>query len=208
MEAPRSMNTQVVSTDPHALSAPGLRPAAHAFDLSVELEFALNADEAQRRAEIGLCSVDDIDLLRILARMPVGAEISPASLTRTAVRALRRAPAGSVHVRRGFLMRLLEVPGVVTSARATGSSWSQCLREVSNYASYCRREVLLTRDADGWDLAALESDWYGVGLASTSAPTEWIIAPREFVHARTTAASWRLAERAFGLMNEQGPGRL
>lgn len=160
-------------------------------------------DEIERRAEAGIGGILDERLLEALLVLPVDIPVPAEALDADTQRELSAAPPGCVDFVGHTVVRRAVSPIRVLSAGVCAATWSDGLRQAGQFASYCERYAVLTGPAEDIDHAAMEANFYGIGLATLTRGSEslrWIVRPASFRATRETVASWHFAESAFEAM--------
>lgn len=154
-------------------------------------------DEAVRRRRCQVSTLEDRDLLRVLAGLPYAVPVAREGLSDVQRRALDAAPAGVVESTGDSVTRIAQPLLRVHAAVVLHQHWDVGLTKASVFAGVCPRVLVLTAPAaiDAFDLT--EAQFYGIGVIDASNPDELKalvlpdLTPRPF-----GPVSWRLTEIA------------
>ena len=151
-----------------------------------------NTAEITRRRAAGLGGVTNLGWLDLLMDLPAGL---PVPLGRTDLRTLRRLPKGCLEITAHDVVRQLTKPLDVEVAITIRPRFRQGLAHAGRFAPYCTRVLALTGTPRNLTNAAIEADFWRIGLIINAATDpEVIVAPEPFVTQRHTPAAWAFAE--------------
>jgi hypothetical protein len=154
-----------------------------------------NREEIARRRAVGLTAVTRLDQLDRMMELPAGLPVPYPSLKAVDRRAIQRFPSGCVEYRVAGVVRLLTAPLDVKLAIAVRSRFPAGLVQAGRFAPFCARALALTGTPRNLRDAAIEADFWGIGLIIKAASTpELVVAPTLFERRRHTPAGWAFAE--------------
>lgn len=191
----------------------------HVRAAEVVLEVELDREELRRRRRSGVGQILSLDLLNVLARMPVASVQDvqhPSDYLWRLLRTGERQAALALEAIEGpgaaRVVRRAVEPLSVRHARVRAGSWRTGLTVASRFAPYCSRELVLGQLPTDEVGLELEAAYLGVGISiGTSDPAEpvkRIIEPAPFVVARHTGARWLFAERLGARYLQGGSSRV
>lgn len=160
------------------------------------------ADERQRRADVLLGPLLGYADLCALAELPVDLPVPVRSVDRDAAHRLAALPFGAVDVEAGAFTRRAVEAVRVREVVHQGARWSTALEQVSRFAPYARRSVVLPRMPRNVARVRTDAAYYGVGVCvDTGADREWIAAPAPCRPRRYTPACWLFDETLLAAMS-------
>jgi hypothetical protein len=181
--------------------SPGPVIAARLRGVDVHCVLELDRGEHERRQAAGVGAISDRHVLNALMELVPGVEVSRASLSGSARRALRREAAEATTAGSRTVARLAQPPLSVPLVVVQGTRWARGVDRASRFGPYCARVLSLSRlPADAAELL-LEASYLGVGVACPDNPRVVPFAP--FTPMRFTASSWAFAEAAYAQFLDQ-----
>lgn len=168
------------------------------FDTSATIEHRTDHEEHDRRRRQGLGHVDSMELLDVLMGLPAWTAVPLSSMSKPALRVLRRAPEGIVRFTPSSVTRLAAQPVAPILAIVYSPRWEEGLERASRFAAYCPRMLVVRKPPANADEALAEASWYGIGVAvgSRSARTT-VLEPEPLADWQPTVAWWRFCERVY-----------
>jgi hypothetical protein len=151
-----------------------------------------NRAEFERRQAIGLGGVTNLGHLDLMMELPAGLPVMP---NLADGRTLCRLPAGCVDITAEGVVRQLTKPLDVKLAITIRPRFPQGLVQAGRFGAYCTRVLALTGKPRNLRDAAIEADFWGIGLiVNATTEPELVVAPEPFVPQRHTPAAWAFAE--------------
>ncbi|MGD0561175.1 MAG: hypothetical protein ABSA93_40155 [Streptosporangiaceae bacterium] len=163
------------------------------------LAYQVDAAEHDRRRKAGLGAVTRLEWLDTLMAMPVGLPVPLQSMTITEQKTMQRLPPGCLDYRQSGVIRRLARPIGMYLVIVDDADWRRGLVRSGAYIG-CTRILAVPPTVAGLDEAALEADYWGVGLMISGRPlssSRVIVPPQRFVPTVYTAASWRFCEEMY-----------
>jgi hypothetical protein len=163
------------------------------------LAYQIDAVEHDRRRRAGLGAVTRLGWLDTLMAMPLGMPVPLQSLTADEQDRARKLPRGCVDQNDEGLIRRLVRPINMYLVIVEDTDWRRGLIRSGAYIG-CTRILVVSPDLAELDDAALEADYWGVGLmVSGQLPgsSRVVVPPEPFVPKIYTAASWRFCEEMY-----------
>lgn len=168
------------------------------FGVDAVVAYRADRREIERRAAVGAAELSDRRALDLLMSLPLGVAVPVESLSAAERRRLRQLPRGSVSRPDGVVVRQATQPIQIDLAVVPGRTWTVTKERAEWFTPFCARAVLLDGPLRRREDAAMEADFYGIGLlVTTGNDVEVVVPPRPFVRRRYTAASWQLVENAY-----------
>lgn len=160
-----------------------------------------NHAEFERRRSFGLSGITNLGHLDLLMELPAGLPVIPDSADR---RTLCRLPKGCVDITADGFVRQLTKPLDVKLAIATRARFPQGFVHAGRFAPYSTRVLALTGKSRNLQEAAIEADFWGIGLIVNAATNpELVVPPEPFIAQRHTPAGWAFAEDIYRQVAEQ-----
>lgn len=154
-----------------------------------------NRDEQNRRRQAGLTAVTRLDQLDLMMQLPAGIPVPETSLSTVERRLIQRLPDGCVEHTDAGVVRLLARPLAVKLVIVTCPSWLAGLKRAGRFAPYCNRVLAMPGEPRDIHQAAVEADFWGIGLVvNTAHEPRLVVAPELFVQRRHTPAGWSFLE--------------
>ncbi|MET9544348.1 hypothetical protein ABZY36_03410 [Streptomyces sp. NPDC006627] len=194
------MSTQLVTE-----SFVRLRLRGQCVDAAIDVR----ADEARRRARVGLGPIDHRSLLMVLYGLPAGMAVPMGDLDARALKVLRAAPDGVVELdeARGVLVRRAVPVARVALVLVQGGPTRELVRAASRFGPFCARGVIVPPHVPDLDLVLLKARFFGVGVALPAARgVDWLLMPETYRPQRHTAAQWLFHEQAWRQWGSERPG--
>lgn len=175
------------------------------FGSRAHLVVGINDAERDRRDRAGLGALTDLATLDGLLNLPLGLPVDIAGLTDAERRLVARLPDSIVEHRAlidATVVRRVQPVLSVRAATVRARSWRAGLVNVSQFAPYCPRSLVLLCDlSEGErDDACLACCYHGVGLTvTTSNGLTSLVAPDPFPRAQRVSAArrWWLTEEVY-----------
>lgn len=170
-----------------------------AWSVDATIVYRPDLDEFERRRDVGLKAVTRLDQLDLLMELPAGLPVPTASLSASTRRQVRELPAGCVEQTTDGIVRRIVRPLEVKLAVVVGRQWKLGLVRTSRFAPYCNRVLALTGEPRDLEQAAIEADFWGIGLIGGAATEPRLIVPPErYEQYRHTPAGWAFTEDIYG----------
>lgn len=175
------------------------------FGVRAWLTVAVNNAEWRRREQAGFNALTRLEVLEGLLGLPLGLPVSRQALTTHEHQLVSRLPHGVVEQRGDHVVRWAEPVVECFFALVFARSWSTGLRDVSKFASFCARLIVLESCPAEKTEACLEASYYGVGLAVQAKNDHRMLVPPEpLANRRVSAAGWWFTEEIYRQIRATG----
>lgn len=182
-----------------------VRARARISGCEIEADLYVNIAEVERRRELGVGALKNLDLLNLLLRMPLGKSAAGTSFSEYEWSLLRAARGAVSLTDDGFATRCAMPPVDPEMITVHGDPWRYVLRRASRFAPYSARRVVLRRMPDDDVELRMEAVVSGVGVAVATCMDDQgvvldareILPSAPFTPVRYTGASWLVAEELY-----------